>query len=112
VFALVKVIFMLAKTKRGRAALRALFVYLNSDEGRRMLGQVRKVATGPEARRVAKQVAAVVKAAAATRPGQWRGRPASAPRSRLATVVASGRRVGANAADRARQRARSARAPR
>ena len=38
-FPLIKIIFTLATSKRGRRALHALFTYLNSDQGRRMLSQ-------------------------------------------------------------------------
>jgi hypothetical protein len=105
-FPLIKLIFTLAASKRGRRALRMLVVYLNSDQGRRLLGQARKVATGPEAQRVARQLATLLRSAAA-KTRTPRARPAAAPRSRLATFAATGRRA-AKAADRARQRARSA----
>jgi hypothetical protein len=74
-FALIEIVFALARTKRGRRALKALFVYLNSEDGRRLLAQARRVATGPEAQRVAAQVVTVLRAAA-DRTRAARGRPA------------------------------------
>jgi len=91
VFPLLKILFTLAASKRGRRALRNFFAYLDSDEGRRMLAQVRKVATGPGAQRVARQVAAFLRVASerareaqAGRRGQTRGwyRPTRPTRSR------------------------------
>jgi hypothetical protein len=110
-FPLLKVLFTLAMSKRGRRALRAFFAYLASDDGRRLLAQVRKVATGPEAQRVARHVARLLKVAAERTRAARASRHAPPP-SRFASFAAGGRRAGANAAGRAWQRARSARTPR
>jgi hypothetical protein len=107
-FPLLKILFTLATSKRGRKVLRRLFVYLNSDEGQRMLARARKVATGPEAQRLARQVARLLGDAAERTRVARRGGQAQT-RGRLGTFATSGRRAGANAAGRAWQRARSAR---
>jgi len=95
-FPLLKLLVTLALSKRGRRVLSSLFVYLNSDDGRKLLRQAQRVATGPEARRAATQVARVVTLAA----GQARGggrraaqQQASQIRSRLTTAAVSARRA-------------------
>jgi hypothetical protein len=101
-FAIVKLILALATSKQGRKALRRLAAYLDSDDGRRLIAQTRKVATGPEAQRIARQVKSLLRdAAERTRTVRVRRRQPAPPRSRLAS-----------AAERARQRARSVRASR
>ena len=61
---LFKLLVTLALSKRGRRALAGLFVYLNSEEGRKMLGRVQRLATGPEARRIARELERFVAVAA------------------------------------------------
>lgn len=109
-FPIIKLILTLATSKQGRRALRRLAAYLDSDDGRRLIAQTRKLATGPEAQRIARQVKSLLRDAA-ERTRAARGRP-SPPKSRLGAFAATGRRVGASAADRARQRARSVRSSR
>jgi hypothetical protein len=110
-FPLLKVLFSLAMSKRGRRALRALFRYLASDDGRRLLAQARKVATGPEAQQVARHAARLLRLAA-ERTRVARASRRVPPRSRVSSFAAGGRRAGVAAAGRAWQRARSARAQR
>jgi hypothetical protein len=105
-FPLVKLLFTLAMSKRGRKALGTLFVYLNSKEGRKLLAQVRRVATGPQAQVAARHLATVLKVAgerarAARRP-QAPPRRATVVPGRLAGFAAGARRAGTSAADRAR----------
>ena len=62
--ALLKVLFTLAMSSGGRKAIRALLRYLQSEDGKKLLDQARRVAAGPEAQRLGRQVARILRDAA------------------------------------------------